>query len=92
MITAFIITVLSLLAANAAIIIAYRGIVDGLRGQNRDLFDRWLVSKGLPPSGIDMKATHEKREAAKEQVRSTLPRADTLTHARHKLIAEERVN
>ncbi len=90
MIAAFIITVLSLLAAHGLTIWAYRQIVDGLRKEKFDLLDRWNIARGLPPQGVDLKAVHEKREEKREKAKSiTLPRGDELQTARFKLITEE---
>jgi hypothetical protein len=90
LIAAFIITVLSLLAAHGLTVWAYQKITEGLRQENVDLRDRWNVSKGLPPSGVDMKERYEKREEQREQAKKiSLPRGDELQTARFKLIHEE---
>lgn len=90
MIAAFTITVLALLAAHGVTIWAYQNIVTGLREEKRDLLDRWNVSRGLPPKGVDLVAAHEKREERRDAAKKiALSRGDALQTARFGLIKEE---
>jgi len=74
----------------AGIIYLQQRLIDKLQREKSELLDRLFVSKGLPPQGVDVKAIHEKREEKKSQAKTdNLPRADPITHARHRLIADE---
>lgn len=85
-----ILALIVVVCAAGLIIWLQQRLIDKLQTEKSGLLDRWLVSKGLAPQGVDLKAVHERREEKKEEARKvSLPRADVLTSARHKLIAEE---
>lgn len=52
---------------------AYKGVFDSLTEENRELRDRWYMSKGLPVSGVDVrKQAEEKRERAQQRRESAV--------------------
>jgi|ERR1041384_5943438 hypothetical protein len=90
MIAAFIITIIALLAVDGLTIYAAWLMISGERQEKKEIMDRWYVSKGQPPSGVDMTERHEKQEAKREeQKKLALPRADAIMKARFAGIANE---
>lgn len=70
---------------------SYHAVLVGLRDDNKDLRDRWFMSKGMPPSGVAVTEQYEKREAEREQKREEkVPhRGGPLRDARVALAEEE---
>jgi len=49
---------------------SYEKILDKADLRYDTLFDRWLISKNLPPTGVDMAERHQEQQKARENKRS----------------------
>jgi hypothetical protein len=71
---------------------SYELLIAALREDQRTLMDRWYVSKGLSPAGVDASVEHVQRAEAKESAqrqRKVLRRGDPLQQERDRLILQE---
>jgi hypothetical protein len=71
---------------------AYESLIQSLSDDKKELLDRFFISKGHAPVGVDMRETHEKKEAERQETAKTkkvLRRGDPLQQERDKLVLQE---
>lgn len=78
------------IANNLIILFGAWWIIRELRADNKDLRDRMYVSKGQPPTGVNMKEVHDKQEGTRlERLKTKLPAIGPLQRRRMEAIAKE---